>query len=850
MTITNPEGVVQVKVLSSHNVPYTLACLFGVAVLSFAADPAARTPRSGDALNFRSKGWRILGASFVKPTQGQLAIHTNLPKNAILEHDFDIDPIKDSHVTYEIFLPLQAKGVKHQLFFQDKDGLWFGTRVDRPLQPGRWHRVDVDISHDTGDLIPSGHRGGWDSYVASQANGIGIKFLSNVPYAGSIELSRFRVERGPVPHGKLKLLDFEENRRSVPLYGKHEVSFRLNQPFENPFDPEEVSIDAVFHTPTQKGVKHAGFYHQEYTRELKNDREVLTPFGLPCWKIRFTPTELGTHSYRILARCRDKSLITNPRTFECTSSSAGGVTSQSPLVTSPPGSTTDHSPLTTSLSGSSPETRNLTPDTPLPSPTTDTPPLRSGASSPLTTDHSPPGFVRVSKKDPRYFEFTNGDFFYPIGQNIHAPFDTRSVEFLKLPLRKNHGTFTYDYFFKKMSRHGENMVVMWMCSWWLALEWFDQWPGYVGLGRYNLQNAWRLDYLLEQCRKYGIYVHLVVDNHGKLSLRVDSEWDLNPYNADLGGPLTHPDQFFSDPRARDYYKRKMRYLIARWGYSPNLFGLELWGELNLTGSESGRLQVGQRAWHQEMGRYIKQIDPWNHLLTTHFSNDFRRVDAAIAALPEMDYVVCDAYKRGGSIVPLVQLTYEANSRYGKPCFVTEFGGDWNSGSHAQVKADLHAGLWSTFMTHSGGTPLIWWFDFVDKHDLYARYKAFSKYAVGEDRRNVDLLTTRPEVSVAVTQANRAIEAIALQNQDLAFVWIFEKNAMDILLGLQHPEEVRGSRVTLKGFREGDYDIQVWDTCTGEVVNESVCRSSEGGLAIELPRFRNDVALKVKRKGRK
>src|SRR5258708_15228145 len=36
-------------------------------------------------------------------------------------------------------------------------------------------------------------------------------------------------------------------------------------------------------------------------------------------------------------------------------------------------------------------------------------------------------------------------------------------------------------------------VVIWMCNWWVSLEWNSKWKGYGGLTDYNLANAWKLD---------------------------------------------------------------------------------------------------------------------------------------------------------------------------------------------------------------------------------------------------------------------------------------------------------------------------------------------------------------------
>ena len=395
-----------------------------------------------------------------------------------------------------------------------------------------------------------------------------------------------------------------------------------------------------------------------------------------------------------------------------------------------------------------------------------------------------------------------------------------------------------------MSENGENLVVMWMSNWWLALEWTKEWPGYQGLGRYSLRNAWRLDYVLAQAKKHGIYVHLVVDNHGKLALRVDSEWDLNPYNADQGGPLAHPDEYFTRPEAKKYYRQKLRYLIARWGYSPNLFGLELWGELNLTGSESDQLDVAQCEWHREMGRYIKDIDPWDHLITTHFSNDYRRVDPNIASLKELDYIVSDAYRATGSLVELLELTAQANGRYGKPCFVTEFGGNWNSTTPDRLKADLFTGIWSSWFSDAAATPLLWWFDFVDKEDLYPWYRAFASFIDGESK--VGKFSCHPQVTVPGARILSKVRAVSLQDRGRADIWVYDEIPLDIWPGKGWRPVIKGAEIHTTGLAPGKYALEFWDTLKGEPFQRvPLTVDTNGEARVKLPTFKIALAMKLR-----
>jgi hypothetical protein len=459
----------------------------------------------------------------------------------------------------------------------------------------------------------------------------------------------------------------------------------------------------------------------------------------------------------------------------------------------------------------------------------------------------PRGFVRVSERDPRYFETADGQFFYPIGQNIHSPLDRRSAQMLGIPLPPNRGTFAYDDYFRKMAAHGENAVIIWMCNWWVSIEWTKRWRGFHGLNDYNLASAWRLDYLLDAAARNGIHVLLVLDNHGKLSKYVDSEWDTSPYNRVNGGPCLTPEQFFTSPRAWEYYRRRLDYIVARWGSHPNLIGYEIVSEMNLVGTSAGyRKHPDHMVWVRNVAKYLDRIDAYARPITVQYSTDYQSVDERVASLQGLDFLVGDAYKPGGSIVPLMIKTAEANSRFGKPTFSAEFGGNWNATTPARLHADLHAGLWTNAMTVSSAAPFFWWFDFVDRYDLYGEYAALASFLKGEDRRGMKAVTACPTVQRDGQDAPE-LGAVSLMGEECAYVWVFDRSGSEIM-----PEDKRvvpHTDVTcgLSGLKFGRYRVEYWDTRAGTVTRfETRDVDDDGVLTLAPPPFRVDTAVKAKR----
>lgn len=64
----------------------------------------------------------------------------------------------------------------------------------------------------------------------------------------------------------------------------------------NPFDPDEIALDADITTPSGKHQRVPAFWCQAYSSALVSGTEQLTPLGQPGWQLRYVPTEVGDYS--------------------------------------------------------------------------------------------------------------------------------------------------------------------------------------------------------------------------------------------------------------------------------------------------------------------------------------------------------------------------------------------------------------------------------------------------------------------------------------------------------------------------------------------------------------------------
>jgi len=314
--------------------------------------------------------------------------------------------------------------------------------------------------------------------------------------------------------------------------------------------------------------------------------------------------------------------------------------------------------------------------------------------------------VRVAASN-QYIETGDGQALRLIGQNVAWP--------------SGRGTYDYDTWFGAMKTAGENYARIWMCPWSFGLE-----TDANSLTHYRLDRAWQLDYLLRLAEQRGIYLLLCLDFHGMFEVTPDvfggnNFWPTNPYNATNGGPCLNQNAFFTNITARAIYQKRLRYLVARYGSSPNLLAWQLLNEID---NEYAYLNPPDvTAWHGVMGSWLHTNDPFGRLVTTSLTGSSDRPE--IWTLPQMDFADYHSYSEPSPVLRLGSVTQSFLKRYHKPVLIDEFGTDWRgwNRSNDPYLRGFRQGLWGGALGGSIGSSMSWWWEDIYAENDYPVYTA-------------------------------------------------------------------------------------------------------------------------------
>ena len=290
------------------------------------------------------------------------------------------------------------------------------------------------------------------------------------------------------------------------------------------------------------------------------------------------------------------------------------------------------------------------------------------------------GYVGVAPGN-QYFATGDGQGLPLNGENVAWP--------------SSRGTYDYDGWFTSMQQSHENFARVWMCPWSFGIE--DA-PG--TLNNYSLQPAWQLDYVFQLAEQTGIYVQLCLDYHGMFEVTPDywgagNYWPQNPYCVTNGGPCINQNAFFTNTTAVKIYEKRLRYLIARYGYSQNLLAWEFFNEIDHEFKYLNKNSVA--LWHVVVGGWLHANDPYKHLVTTSLS--YASAHPGLWSVTQLDYLSWHTYFNGHSNPATAMASDAAYYRqtYNRAVQIGEYGTDW-TGWGGSIAGDpylrgLRQGIW-------------------------------------------------------------------------------------------------------------------------------------------------------------
>jgi len=334
------------------------------------------------------------------------------------------------------------------------------------------------------------------------------------------------------------------------------------------------------------------------------------------------------------------------------------------------------------------------------------------------------GMLRVCKANGRHYQFDSGEPYFPSGINLFVA--TR----LGSPIPADRLDLC-ERWMTRLAAHEGNFVRLRMDSWWLAIEMTpDDAAGYLGLGTYHQQSCWEVDRIYDMAQRLGIYVMHCLDNaNGSVNASKHS-WRL-PYNLYLtrnGGVCERAEDFWAHPEARRWVRHKLRYCVARWGYHPHLMCWEFWNEVSCRAATID----AAAAWHRDMARALRALDPYDHPITTSLMGD-RRLYAKIWELPEMEIVQHHHYGNAELAPAIMRMTREAVERYRKPFFLGEYGIGRGfkppAFAYDEHGVHLHNGMWATTFALGSGAGAFWYVKgCLDDRLLYGHYRGLARFA--------------------------------------------------------------------------------------------------------------------------
>ncbi|PJF39503.1 MAG: hypothetical protein CUN55_14160 [Phototrophicales bacterium] len=445
----------------------------------------------------------------------------------------------------------------------------------------------------------------------------------------------------------------------IRQYELFEITFPLDEDYSNPYDPAQVDIVATFRSPNGETIRVPAFYMQPY-------RDFCSPSRCESEDLR--PDGDGEWRVRFTPTVAGEWRYTID----------GTVNSQYVSIY---------------------ENRSLVVE-----------------ANPFAR-----GFVRVGENE-RYFAFDNGDSFFPIGENLQWSWS------------EGGGLYSYMQWLDDLASVGANYARINIdVPWFIGLEWAPP-PGQYGES--GQLAAWRFDEIVKAAEERGIYLQVILIWHQAFREypglpvnvpstpprpNVSADFDNHPYNTTQGGSLRGAGDVLFNQLAQDWLQRRLRYIMARWSYSPNIFA---WEVIDSIDRIPAFVAERDEVWLARLAETIREYDPNGHLLTVgtrSFIEDIQNSDV-------IDFSQGIMYQSRPieAAVDQTQLTFQTVASLDAiaqhPFLITEFSlnpwfeptADDPSGVH------IHNTLWASIMTGTSGAAMPYWWDtYIHPNRLYS-----------------------------------------------------------------------------------------------------------------------------------
>ena len=399
-------------------------------------------------------------------------------------------------------------------------------------------------------------------------------------------------------------------------------------------------------------------------------------------------------------------------------------------------------------------------------------------------------------RDYTTLQYDNGDVYRGVGMNLC--WESRSNDDSKFfsDLHEQHDRFNYDKMLPLFAQNGGNFTRMWMCSWNFPIDRQKDFnnPRYEASEEYmNPSATQRLDHVVALAEKLDIKIMLCM---GEGNVRANRE-------------------FFNSKEAKTRYKNRLRYIVARWGYSPAIGMWEFFNEIdNVQHNDPAGVIPAEEivAWHDEMSTYLAGLDPFQHIRTTSISH---RDLNGLNDLANLDINQKHIYN-ATHVVPETIDAYSA--KHNKPYIVGEVGYEWDWSKNFDdfadgMEMDFRRAFWYGLFSQTSLTPMTWWWEWFDEHKTIPYMKNARLVS------DLMLKAGKGQFEKFQTTKNDKAEAYAVRCGKQTFVYVYNGN-----------EEVL-DEISVEIGKNGKVKVSVLDPEAVKIVKAGTMKA-EGTLKFE------------------
>ena len=392
--------------------------------------------------------------------------------------------------------------------------------------------------------------------------------------------------------------------------------------------------------------------------------------------------------------------------------------------------------------------------------------------------------------------YDNGKPFRGVGINLCWESRTEDDSKFFSDLHEQHDRFNFDAMLPDFAKNGGNFTRMWICDWNFPIDRQNGFNNhrYTETTEYMNESACaRLDHVLTLCEDLDIKVMLCM-----------GQGNVKPHR-----------EFFNCPCAKTRYRNYLRYIVARWGYSPAVGMWEFFNEIdNVQHNDPAGVIPAEEivAWHDEMSTYLAGLDPFQHIRTTSISH---RDLNGLNDLANLDINQKHIYN-ATHVVPETIDTYSA--KHNKPYIVGEVGYEWDWSKNFDdfadgMEMDFRRAFWYGLFSQTSLTPMTWWWEWFDEHKTIPYMKNARLVS------DLMLKAGKGQFEKFQTTKNDKAEAYAVRCGKQTFVYVYNGN-----------EEVL-DEISVEIGKNGKVKVSVLDPEAVKIVKAGTMKA-EGTLKFE------------------